>query len=126
MNSPAAGFSSFRDFYPYYLSEHADRTCRRLHFVGTTLVIAIVVTSVATGNLSWLLLAPVAGYGFAWIGHFVFEKKPSGYLQVPVLQPLGRLCDVQGHVDWQNPVLTIPVMKRPFMTILSELIPDPC
>lgn len=28
----------------------------------------------------WLLLAPVAGYGFAWVGHFVFEKnKPATF-----------------------------------------------
>lgn len=83
MNSPAAGFSSFRDFYPHYLSEHADRTCRRLHFIGTTLVIAIVVTSIASGNLSWLLLAPIAGYGFAWIGHFVFEKNRPATFKYP-------------------------------------------
>jgi hypothetical protein len=61
MNPPATGFTSFREFYPYYLSEHADRTCRRLHFVGTTLVIGIVITSLVTqpsrlcsGWLLWL------------------------------------------------------------------------
>ena len=83
MNSPAQRFSSFRDFYPYYLSEHADRTCRRLHFAGTTLVIAIVATAIATGSASWLLLAPLAGYGFAWIGHFVYEKNRPATFKYP-------------------------------------------
>lgn len=67
-------FASFRDFYPYYLSEHSDRTCRRLHFVGTCLVLTVVAASLITGNAWLLLLAPIAGYGFAWVGHFVFEK----------------------------------------------------
>ena len=33
-------YSNFREFYPYYLAEHADTNCRRLHFVGTWLVLA--------------------------------------------------------------------------------------
>ena len=30
-------FKSFTEFYPFYLSEHADRTRRRLHFAGSTI-----------------------------------------------------------------------------------------
>jgi hypothetical protein len=37
----ANAFNSFAEFYPYYLSEHSNSTCRRLHFIGTSLVIAI-------------------------------------------------------------------------------------
>lgn len=75
-------FTSFREFYPFYLSEHADRTCRRLHFVGTSLVVGIIVLAITSGNAWWLALAPVAGYGFAWVGHFVFEKnKPASFRQ---------------------------------------------
>ncbi len=83
MSAPAAGFSSFREFYPYYLSEHADRTCRRLHFVGTTLVIGVVVASIATATPALLWAAPVAGYGFAWVGHFFFEKNRPATFQYP-------------------------------------------
>jgi hypothetical protein len=67
-------FASFGEFYPYYLSEHRDRTCRRLHFVGTSLVLLVIALALATLNARLLLLAPLAGYGFAWVGHFVFEK----------------------------------------------------
>jgi hypothetical protein len=28
--------SVFTEFYAFYLSQHSDRTCRRLHFIGTT------------------------------------------------------------------------------------------
>lgn len=83
MNPPAAGFASFRDFYPYYLSEHADRTCRRLHFAGTTLVIAIVLATLITGQAALLWLAPLAGYGFAWFGHYVFEKNRPATFKYP-------------------------------------------
>jgi hypothetical protein len=73
-------FTSFRDFYPYYLSEHRNRTCRRLHFVGTFLVLCVAATALITLNAWLLLLAPVVGYGFAWVGHFVFEKnKPATF-----------------------------------------------
>ena len=37
MGEKAATYGRFSEFYPFYLSQHADRTCRRLHFVGTTL-----------------------------------------------------------------------------------------
>ena len=67
-------YTSFHEFYPFYLSEHANRTCRRLHFIGTTLVILTLVLAITTANARWLLLAPLAGYGFAWVGHFFFEK----------------------------------------------------
>jgi hypothetical protein len=73
--SPESGrFASFHEFYPYYLAEHRDRTCRRLHFVGTSLVLIVLATAALTRNPWLLLLAPVAGYGFAWVGHFGFEK----------------------------------------------------
>ena len=67
-------YASFREFYPYYLSEHQDRTCRRLHVVGSTLVLLCVVLAIVARNPWWLLAIPVFGYGFAWIGHFFFEK----------------------------------------------------
>lgn len=67
-------YTRFADFYPFYLSEHSDRTCRRLHFVGTLLVLTALALAAINRNPWWLLAAPFAGYGLAWIGHFVFEK----------------------------------------------------
>jgi hypothetical protein len=76
----AKRFASFAEFYPYYLSEHREPTCRRLHFVGTTIVIALVVVALVTRNAWWLAGAPVAGYGFAWVGHFFFEhNRPATF-----------------------------------------------
>src|SRR5262245_17148563 len=65
-------FASFAEFWPYYVRQHASPACRRLHFVGTTAVVGVLI---AAAIYSWwlLLLAPVVGYAFAWIGHFAFE-----------------------------------------------------
>ena len=41
-------YASFAKFYPYYLSEHSNRTCRRLHFVGTSLGLAFLLYAFAT------------------------------------------------------------------------------
>ncbi|WP_197023736.1 DUF962 domain-containing protein [Microbulbifer sp. HZ11] len=73
-------FNSFREFYPFYLNEHSNLTCRRLHFVGTTLVIGLVIAAVATQNWPLLYAVPLAGYGFAWVGHFFFEhNRPATF-----------------------------------------------
>ena len=36
-NDAPLSFASFEEFYPFYLSQHQDQTCRRLHFVGSSL-----------------------------------------------------------------------------------------
>jgi hypothetical protein len=66
-------FATFAEFYPFYLSEHANRTCRRLHFAGTSLSLGCIVAAFTTGNPWWAAGALLAGYGFAWIGHLFFE-----------------------------------------------------
>jgi hypothetical protein len=69
---------SFEEFWPYYVSQHRNKTNRRLHFVGTTLAMGCV--AIAPWRPWALLAAPVFGYGFAWVGHFVFEKnKPASW-----------------------------------------------
>jgi len=73
-------FGSFAEFYPFYLAEHASRTCRRLHFAGTSLVIGCLLAAIVSGNPWWLLAAPLCGYGFAWVGHFFFEhNRPATF-----------------------------------------------
>ena len=76
-------FSSFREFYPYYLAEHGNRACRRLHFAGTSLVLGCLVMLVRSLNPWWLLAALVCGYGFAWVGHFFFEKNKPATFKYP-------------------------------------------
>ena len=82
-------FNTFAEFYPYYLSEHSNSTCRRLHFVGTTLVIFILAMTIAKGAWLLLLALPLAGYSFAWVGHFFFEKNRPATYQHPLYSLLG-------------------------------------
>ena len=86
MTQPAPGdrYASFQAFYPFYISQHANRTCRRIHVVGTGLVIAAFAAFVATRNPGWLLAMPVIGYGFAWLGHALFEKNRPATFKYPL------------------------------------------
>ncbi|MFZ4058711.1 MAG: Mpo1-like protein [Ferruginibacter sp.] len=74
-------YKSFNSFYPYYLTEHSNTLNRTLHFIGTFLVIVLLVMGIWKNN-GWLLAAiPFCGYGFAWIGHFFIEKnKPATFI----------------------------------------------
>ena len=83
-----ARFNSFADFYPFYLSEHADRRTRRIHFVGSFLVLVCFLW-MAGGDWRWLAAMPVCGYGFAWIGHFAFEKNRPATFQHPLYSLMG-------------------------------------
>lgn len=80
----AARFASFAEFYPFYLGEHANRTCRRLHFVGTSLVVGCVAALAVTRNPWWFPTALAAGYGCAWIGHFFFEHNRPATFRYPL------------------------------------------
>ena len=82
-------FESFGDFYPYYLGEHSDRSCRRLHFVGTALVVLTLAIALTTGRYNLLWALPVLGYGFAWVGHFFFEKNKPATFKHPFYSLLG-------------------------------------
>ena len=77
-HTPVVTFApeSFDELWPYYVSQHRNKTNRQLHFIGTTLALGCV--AAAPLYPPALLAAPVVGYGFAWLGHFAFEKnKPA-------------------------------------------------
>jgi len=76
-------FATFREFYPFYLSEHRNPTCRKLHFAGSTLVLVLLAAGIATGNPWYFAAVPFAGYGFAWVGHFGFEKNRPATFKYP-------------------------------------------
>ncbi|MQR01678.1 Mpo1-like protein [Glaciimonas soli] len=82
-------YTSFTEFYPFYLSQHSNRMCRRLHFIGSTLTLLSLIAWISgSGNL-WLFAALVSGYGCAWIGHFVFEKNRPATFKQPVFSLMG-------------------------------------
>jgi hypothetical protein len=80
---------SFAEFYPYYLGEHSNRTCRRLHFIGSSLSLLCLVTGLVRGQPLYFLYALLCGYGFAWVGHFVFEKNRPASFKRPLYSFMG-------------------------------------
>jgi hypothetical protein len=82
-------YRTFGDFYPFYLGEHRDPTCRRLHFTGTLLVLVTLVAALVERRYAWLWLMPVFGYGFAWVGHFFFEKNRPATFSHPLYSLAG-------------------------------------
>jgi hypothetical protein len=77
-------YRTFESFYPYYLSEHSNRICRRLHFIGSILIVVTFGYIVLTRSWQGLLALPVIGYGFGWIGHAFFEKNVPTTSTYPV------------------------------------------
>lgn len=82
-------FQSFSEFYPFYLQEHSDKTCRRLHFIGSTLVLMLIAYAIITIQPVMLWGLPILGYGFAWVGHFFFEKNKPATFKYPLYSLTG-------------------------------------
>lgn len=75
---------SFEAFWPYYLQEHSKPVTRWMHWVGTNIAVAIVVTAVTAGPLWLLAAALVPGYAFAWVSHFFVEKNRPATFKYPL------------------------------------------
>ena len=82
-------YSSFREFYPFYLSEHTHPMCRRLHFVGSMLALGFVIAAISARNGWWFVLAALFGYGCAWAGHFFFEHNRPATFAHPIYSFVG-------------------------------------
>ena len=75
---------SYKEFYRFYLSEHSNKTCRILHFVGTSLVFVLVFLALYSKRPFLWILVPLMGYGFAWVGHYFFEKNKPATFKYPL------------------------------------------
>jgi hypothetical protein len=80
----ARQYTSFAEFWPFYLREHSKASTRALHYVGTSLVVLIAVAAVLSGRWGWLIALPVAGYFFAWVAHFGVEKNRPATFTYPL------------------------------------------
>jgi len=89
MTKESKEYKSFKEFYPFYLSEHQNPVCRLLHVVGTSLVVLVLLLIVVKSNYRLLLALPIIGYGFAWFGHFFFEKNRPASFKYPFYSFMG-------------------------------------
>ena len=83
-----ARYKTLNEFYPFYLEEHQNTTSRVLHFMGTGLFFSLVIYCISTSSWNLLIFGPIAGYGFAWVGHFFFEKNKPATFQYPLFSLL--------------------------------------
>ncbi len=99
-----ARYASFREFYPFYLGEHTNRTSRRLHVSGTLLALTLTLVALLSGRLALLWAVPVAGYAFAWVGHYFFEHNRPATFTHPFYSLCGDLAMMYevltGRIRW--------------------------
>lgn len=108
-------YTTLGDFYPYYLTEHQDKTCQVLHFCGTTLFLFFFSYAFVIANFNYLFACPLAGYGFAWVGHFFFEKNKPATFQYPLYSLLSDFIMYFHIITGQLP----KKMKEAKQTILG-------
>lgn len=83
MNQTQQTPASTDDFYQFYLTEHSNVNCRRLHFLGTSFGVIGIVNSLRERSLKPIAKGLLLGYGCAWVGHFVFEKNKPATFKYP-------------------------------------------
>ena len=97
-------FRNFEEFYPFYLGEHADRTSRRLHVIGTSAAVLQILVAIVLREPMLCLTALVSGYGFAWVGHYVFEKNRPATFKHPLYSLRGDFRMARevfsGRIPW--------------------------
>ena len=86
---PNKKFKSFKEFYPFYLSEHKKKLTKIFHAIGSVIVIFIILFSIYNSNYKYLYFTPIAGYGFAWISHFCIEKNKPATFKHPLYSFIG-------------------------------------
>lgn len=84
-------FENFEEFWPFYVREHSNKHNRLLHFIGTTAALGCLAGAVLRRKPWLLLAAPVAGYGLAWIGHFLVEGNKPATFRHPLYSLRGDL-----------------------------------
>ena len=77
-------YTTFKSFYPFYLGQHSNPVSRKLHYLGTSLVVVFLIAALILGQWQMLFLLPVLGYFFAWVGHFFFEKNRPATFTYPL------------------------------------------
>ncbi len=84
-------FDSFREFWPYYLGEHARPATRAVHVAGTWAAALVLLWGLLAGPLWLVLAAPVIGYGAAWVSHMAIERNRPATFTHPLWSLQGDL-----------------------------------
>ncbi len=82
-------YESFEEFWPFYVREHSSKTNRTLHFIGSSLALGLLGYGIVARKAWPFIAAPVAGYGFAWVGHFLVEGNRPATFKYPAWSLMG-------------------------------------
>ena len=82
-------FTSFKEFYPYYLSEHKLKINKILHALGSIYGLIFLIFVIFSEQYKLIPIAFLIGYFFAWIGHFIFEKNKPATFKHPLYSFMG-------------------------------------
>lgn len=90
----AQQLTSYAEFWPHYLREHAKPATRAVHYVGTIASVIGLVVALLAGAWIWLLVIPILGYGPAWIAHFLIERNRPATFHAPFWSLISdwRMC----------------------------------
>ena len=113
MTSEPEPFADYAAFWPFYLSQHAKRATRLVHVAGTCLALLALIKGIAGFSVGWLLMAPVIGYGGAWIAHAFIEKNHPATFTYPLWSLRG---DFHMLWLWLSGRLEIEVARRGITT----------
>ncbi len=75
---------NFKEFYPFYLTQHRKTGTRVFHFLGILLLILVLIYVVNSGKERFLWYVPIFGSGFGWLSHAVFEKNVPTTFKYPL------------------------------------------
>ena len=82
-------FRNFEEFYPFYLGEHADRTSRRLHVIGTSAAVLQMLTAALLREPLLLLSALVTGLRIRLGRPLRIREESTRHFQISPLQSAG-------------------------------------
>ena len=82
-------YTNFKDFYPYYLSEHSHKTTKLLHFIGTSISLYFLFNFFRTFDFVFIILSLLSGYGFACVSLFFIEKNKPATFKYPFYSFIG-------------------------------------
>ena len=77
-------FANFKEFYPFYIDEHKNKYTKLTHFIGSWFFLYFIANLIVTGDFTFLAYALIAGYGWAWFGHFFIEKNNPATFKHPL------------------------------------------
>lgn len=75
---------NFKEFWDFYVLEHADARTRAFHFVGSLVGLAILALLIYVGRWYLFALALVPSYGAAWFSHFFIEHNRPATFKYPL------------------------------------------